>query len=182
MDSKGRVSTNINDANKQEISFTVDTTNPYFEVNNYIESENINASSKDLLVDIMDDTSGVASYEITFDGKPVETYETKVYENKTTYSLKVDGATSLSDAAGRKLEVKITDAAGRSNVSENDKNTFNVRISSSFFVNMLAELQDFYHMTVAFWCTVAGVFVVIGIIIWIVLAKKKKNKNNEEKA
>lgn len=182
MDSKGRVSTNINDANKQEISFTVDTTNPYFEVNNYIESENINASSKDLLIDIMDDTSGVASYEITFDGKPVETYETKVYENKTTYSLKVDGATSLSDASGRRLEVKITDAAGRSNVSENDKNTFNVRISSSFFVNMLAELQDFYHMTVAFWCTVAGVFVVIGIIIWIVLAKKKKNKNDEEKA
>lgn len=180
MDSKGRVSTNINDANKQEISFTVDTTNPYFEVNNYIESENLNASSKDLLIDIMDDTSGIASYEITFDGKPVETYETKVYENKTTYSLKVDGATSLSDAAGRKLEVKITDAAGRSNVSENDKNTFNVRISSSFFVNMLAKLQDFYHMTVVFWCTVAGLFAVIGIIIWIVLAKK--NKNDEEKA
>lgn len=182
MDSKGRVSTNINDENKQEISFTVDTTNPYFEVSNYIESENINASSKNLSIDIMDDTSGVASYKITFDGQPVENYETKVYENKTTYSLKVDGATSLSDAAGRKLEVKITDAAGRSNVSEKDKNTFNVRISSSFFVNMLAKLQDFYHMTVAFWCTVAGVVAVVGIIIWIVLAKKKKNKSDEEKA
>lgn len=180
IDSKGRVSTNLNDANKQEISFTVDTTNPYFEVSNYIESENINASSKDLIIDIMDDTSGVASYKITFDGEPVETYETKVYENKTTYSLKVDGATSLSDAAGRKLEVKITDAAGRSNVSESDKNTFNVRISSSFFVNMLAKLQDFYHMTVAFWCTVAGVIAVVAIAIWIILAKKRKNKNDEE--
>lgn len=126
--------------------FTVDTTNPYFEVTNYIENENIKAESKELEIALMDDTSGVASYNISFDGQPIENVETKVYENKVNFKFDVKGATALKDAKGRQLEVKITDAAGRTNtMSENDKSTFNVRISSNVFVEALATMQDFYQ-------------------------------------
>lgn len=177
-DNAKRVSTNINDANKKDIMFTVDTTNPYFEVTNYIENENIKADSKELEIALMDDTSGVASYSILFDGQPVEDFDTKIYENKVNFKFNVKGATALRDAKGRQLEVRITDAAGRTNtMSENDKSTFNVRISSNVFVEALATMQDFYQKTAAFWCTVAGIIAVIGIAIWIILAKKKKKSN-----
>lgn len=177
-DNAKRVSTNINDANKKDIMFTVDTTNPYFEVTNYIENENIKADSKELEIALMDDTSGVASYSILFDGQPVEDFDTKIYENKVNFKFNVKGATALRDAKGRQLEVRITDAAGRTNtMSENDKSTFNVRISSNVFVEALATMQDFYQKTAAFWCTVAGIIAVIGIVIWIILAKKKKKSN-----
>ena len=177
-DNAKRVSTNINDANKKDIMFTVDTTNPYFEVTNYIENENIKADSKELEIALMDDTSGVASYSILFDGQPIEDFDTKIYENKVNFKFNVKGATALRDAKGRQLEVRITDAAGRTNtMSENDKSTFNVRISSNVFVEVLATMQDFYQKTAAFWCTVAGIIAVIGIAIWIILAKKKKKSN-----
>lgn len=177
-DNAKRVSTNINDANKKDIMFTVDTTNPYFEVTNYIENENIKADSKELEIALMDDTSGVASYSILFDGQPIEDFDTKIYENKVNFKFNVKGATALRDAKGRQLEVRITDAAGRTNtMSENDKSTFNVRISSNVFVEALATMQDFYQKTAAFWCTVAGIIAVIGIAIWIILAKKKKKSN-----
>ena len=177
-DNAKRVSTNINDANKKDIMFTVDTTNPYFEVTNYIENENIKADSKELEIALMDDTSGVASYSILFDGQPIEDIDTKIYENKVNFKFNVKGATALRDAKGRQLEVRITDAAGRTNtMSENDKSTFNVRISSNVFVEALATMQDFYQKTAAFWCTVAGIIAVIGIVIWIILAKKKKKLN-----
>lgn len=177
-DNAKRVSTNINDANKKDIMFTVDTTNPYFEVTNYIENENIKADSKELEIALMDDTSGVASYSILFDGQPIEDFDTKIYENKVNFKFNVKGATALRDAKGRQLEVRITDAAGRTNtMSENDKSTFNVRISSNVFVEALATMQDFYQKTAAFWCTVAGIIAVIGIVIWIILAKKKKKSN-----
>ena len=177
-DNAKRVSTNINDANKKDIMFTVDTTNPYFEVTNYIENENIKADSKELEIALMDDTSGVASYSILFDGQPIEDFDTKIYENKVNFKFNVKGATALRDAKGRQLEVRITDAAGRTNtMSENDKSTFNVRISSNVFVEALATMQDFYQKTAAFWCTVAGLIAVIGIAIWIILAKKKKKSN-----
>ena len=177
-DNAKRVSTNINDANKKDIMFTVDTTNPYFEVTNYIENENIKADSKELEIALMDDTSGVASYSILFDGQPIEDFDTKIYENKVNFKFNVKGATALRDAKGRQLEVRITDAAGRTNtMSENDKSTFNVRISSNVFVEALATMQDFYQKTAAFWCTVAGIIAVIGIVIWIILAKKKKKLN-----
>lgn len=177
-DTAKRVSTNINDANKKDIMFTVDTTNPYFEVTNYIENENIKAESKELEIALMDDTSGVASYNISFDGQPIENVETKVYENKVNFKFDVKGATALKDAKGRQLEVKITDAAGRTNtMSENDKSTFNVRISSNVFVEALATMQDFYQKTTAFWCTVAGIVAVIGVVAWIIIAKTKKKSN-----
>ena len=177
-DNAKRVSTNINDANKKDIMFTVDTTNPYFEVTNYIENENIKADSKELEIALMDDTSGVASYSILFDGQPIEDFDTKIYENKVNFKFNVKGATALRDAKGRQLEVRITDAAGRTNtMSENDKSTFNVRISSNVFVEALATMQDFYQKTAAFWCTVAGIIAAIGIVIWIILAKKKKKSN-----
>lgn len=177
-DKAKRVSTNINDANHKDISFTVDTTNPYFEVTNYIENENIKADSKELEIALMDDTSGIASYSIDFDGQPIENVETKVYENKVNFKFNVKGATALKDAKGRKLEVKITDAAGRTNtMSDKDKSTYNVRISSNVFVEALATMQDFYAHILAFWCTVAGIIAVVGIIIWIILAKKKKKSD-----
>lgn len=180
-DTAKRVSTNINDANKKDIMFTVDTTNPYFEVTNYIENENIKAESKELEIALMDDTSGVASYNISFDGQPIENVETKVYENKVNFKFDVKGATALKDAKGRQLEVKITDAAGRTNtMSENDKSTFNVRISSNVFVEALATMQDFYQKTTAFWCTVAGIVAVIGVVAWIIIAKTKKKSNENE--
>lgn len=180
-DNAKRVSTNINDANKKDIMFTVDTTNPYFEVTNYIENENIKADSKELEIALMDDTSGVASYSILFDGQPIEDIDTKIYENKVNFKFNVKGATALRDAKGRQLEVRITDAAGRTNtMSENDKSTFNVRISSNVFVEALATMQDFYQKTTAFWCTVAGIIAAIGIVIWIILAKKKKKSNENE--
>lgn len=180
-DTAKRVSTNINDANKKDIMFTVDTTNPYFEVTNYIENENIKAESKELEIALMDDTSGVASYNISFDGQPIENVETKVYENKVNFKFNVKGATALKDAKGRQLEVKITDAAGRTNtMSENDKSTFNVRISSNVFVEALATMQDFYEKTTAFWCTVAGIVAVIGVVAWIIIAKTKKKSNENE--
>lgn len=180
-DNAKRVSTNINDANKKDIMFTVDTTNPYFEVTNYIENENIKADSKELEIALMDDTSGVASYSILFDGQPIENIDTKIYENKVNFKFNVKGATALRDAKGRQLEVRITDAAGRTNtMSENDKSTFNVRISSNVFVEALATMQDFYQKTTAFWCTVAGIIAAIGIVIWIILAKKKKKSNENE--
>ena len=180
-DTAKRVSTNINDANKKDIMFTVDTTNPYFEVTNYIENENIKAESKELEIALMDDTSGVASYNISFDGQPIENVETKVYENKVNFKFDVKGATALKDAKGRQLEVKITDAAGRTNtMSENDKSTFNVRISSNVFVEALATMQDFYEKTTAFWCTVAGIVAVIGVVAWIIIAKTKKKSNENE--
>ncbi len=180
-DTAKRVSTNINDANKKDIMFTVDTTNPYFEVTNYIENENIKAESKELEIALMDDTSGVASYNISFDGQPIENVETKVYENKVNFKFDVKGATALKDAKGRQLEVKITDAAGRTNtMSENDKSTFNVRISSNVFVEALAIMQDFYQKTTAFWCTVAGIVAVIGVVAWIIIAKTKKKSNENE--
>lgn len=180
-DTAKRVSTNINDANKKDIMFTVDTTNPYFEVTNYIENENIKAESKELEIALMDDTSGVASYSISFDGQPIENVETKVYENKVNFKFDVKGATALKDAKGRQLEVKITDAAGRTNtMSENDKSTFNVRISSNVFVEALATMQDFYQKTTAFWCTVAGIVAVIGVVAWIIIAKTKKKSNENE--
>lgn len=180
-DKAKRVSTNINDANKKDIMFTVDTTNPYFEVTNYIENENIKADSKELEIALMDDTSGVASYSILFDGQPIENIDTKIYENKVNFKFNVKGATALRDAKGRQLEVRITDAAGRTNtMSENDKSTFNVRISSNVFVEALATMQDFYQKTTAFWCTVAGIIAAIGIVIWIILAKKKKKSNENE--
>ena len=180
-DKAKRVSTNINDANKKDITFTVDTTNPYFEVTNYIENENIKADSKELEIALMDDTSGIASYSISFDGQPIENVDTKIYENKVNFKFNVKGATALSDAKGRQLEVKITDAAGRTNtMSDKDKSTYNVRISSNVFVEALATMQDFYRNTVAFWCTVAGIIAAIGIVIWIILAKKKKKSNENE--
>lgn len=180
-DTAKRLSTNINDANKKDIMFTVDTTNPYFEVTNYIENENIKAESKELEIALMDDTSGVASYNISFDGQPIENVETKVYENKVNFKFDVKGATALKDAKGRQLEVKITDAAGRTNtMSENDKSTFNVRISSNVFVEALATMQDFYQKTTAFWCTVAGIVAVIGVVAWIIIAKTKKKSNENE--
>lgn len=185
MDTAKRVSTNLNDANKQEISFTVDTTNPYFEVTNYIENENIKESSYELVVDIMDDTSGVASYNVYFDGKiipSVPAYKSDIYKNKITVKIPVEGATDLADAAGRKLKVEIIDAANRDNMGKKDKNAFNVRISSSFFVDVLAKLQDFYHNTPVFLGTTAGVIAVVGIVLWIMLAKKKKNKDDETAA
>lgn len=180
-DKAKRVSTNINDANKKDITFTVDTTNPYFEVTNYIENENIKADSKELEIALMDDTSGIASYSISFDGQPIENVDTKIYENKINFKFNVKGATSLKDAKGRQLEVRLTDAAGRTNtMSDKDKSTYNVRISSNVFVEALATLQDFYRNTVAFWCTVAGIIAAIGIVIWIILAKNKKKSNENE--
>lgn len=183
-DTANRLSTNLNNANNQEISFTVDTTNPYFEVVNYIENESLQESEYELIIDIMDDTSGVAKYSITFDGQQaVEPYVTKTYENKIEVRVPIKGATQLSQASGRELKVEITDAAGRTNYSaDNDNSTFNVRISSSFFVDALAHLQDFYHNTVAFWCTVAGVIVVLGILLWVLLAKRKKKNEDKESA
>lgn len=183
-DTANRLSTNLNNANNQEISFTVDTTNPYFEVVNYIENESLQESEYELIIDIMDDTSGVAKYNITFDGQQaVEPYVTKTYENKIEVRVPIKGATQLSQASGRELKVEITDAAGRTNYSaDNDNSAFNVRISSSFFVDALAHLQDFYHNTVAFWCTVAGVIVVLGILLWVLLAKRKKKNEDKESA
>ena len=180
-DKAKRVSTNINDANKKDITFTVDTTNPYFEVTNYIENENIKADSKELEIALMDDTSGIASYSISFDGQPIENVDTKIYENKINFKFNVKGATALNDAKGRQLEVKITDAAGRTNtMSDKDKSTYNIRISSNVFVEALATMQDFYRNTVAFWCTVAGIIAAIGIVIWIILARKKKKSDENE--
>ena len=181
-DIANRLSTNLNNANNQEISFTVDTTNPYFEVVNYNENENLKESEYELVINIMDDTSGVAKYNIMFDGQQVaEPYIAKTFENKIEVRVPIEGATQLKQAAGRKLKVEITDAAGRTNYTsdDDDNSTFNVRISSSVFVDALAKVQDFYHNTVAFWCTITGVIVLVGIILWILLARKKRNKSDK---
>lgn len=145
-DIANRLSTNLNNANNQEISFTVDTTNPYFEVVNYNENENLKESEYELVINIMDDTSGVAKYNIMFDGQQVaEPYIAKTFENKIEVRVPIEGATQLKQAAGRKLKVEITDAAGRTNYTsdDDDNSTFNVRISSSVFVDALAKVQDF---------------------------------------
>lgn len=178
VDTAERKSTNISDANNDEIMFTVDTANPYFEVTNYKESDD-SVKEEEFTLDVVlnDDMSGIASYEVKFDGQEIENVEIENgnYKNSISVPVTISGATKLSDAAGRKLEIVLKDAAGRTN----DTKEFNVRISTNFFVNALAKLQDFYHNTVAFWSTVSGVAVVAAAAVWFIVAKRRISTNNE---
>lgn len=177
VDTADRKSTNISDVNNDEIRFTVDTNDPYFEVTNYKDSDD-SVKEEEFTLDLVinDDMSGIASYIVKFDGSIVERAEIEDgnYENSISIPVPVKGATKLSDAAGRKLEVELLDAAGRDNKTKE----FNVRISTNFFVNALAKLQDFYHNTVAFWSTVTAVIMVAGALSWFIIAKKRKNNSN----
>lgn len=178
VDTAERKSTNISDVNDDEIIFTVDTANPYFEVTNYKESDD-SVKEEEFTLDVVlnDDMSGIASYEVKFDEQEIENVELKDgnYRNSISVPVTVKGATKLSDAAGRKLEIVLKDAAGRTN----DTKEFNVRISTNFFVNVLAKLQDFYHNTIAFWSTVSGVAVAVAAAVWFIVAKRRRSTNNE---
>ncbi len=173
VDTAERKSTNISDINNDVIEFTVDTNDPYFEVTNYTESDD-SVQEEEYTLDLVinDDMSGIASYIVKFDGSVVERTEIKDGNFKKSISIPVlvKGATKLSDAAGRKLEVELVDAAGRDNKTKE----FNVRISTNFFVNALSKLQDFYHNTVAFWSTVTAIIIAIGALSWFIIAKKRK--------
>lgn len=179
VDMAERKSTNISDINNDEIEFTVDTSDPYFEVTNYTESDD-SVKEEEYTLDLVinDDMSGIASYLVIFDGSVVESARIKDgnFEKSISIPVPVKGATKLSDAAGRKLEVELVDAAGRKNKTKE----FNVRISTNFFVNALAKLQDFYHNTVAFWSTVTGVVVAVGIICLIIFTKKRNSNLTAE--
>ena len=179
VDMAERKSTNISDINNDEIEFTVDTSDPYFEVTNYTESDD-SVKEEEYTLDLVinDDMSGIASYLVIFDGSVVESAKIKDgnFEKSISIPVPVKGATKLSDAAGRKLEVELVDAAGRKNKTKE----FNVRISTNFFVNALAKLQDFYHNTVAFWSTVTGVVVAVGIICLIIFTKKRNSNLTAE--
>lgn len=184
VDTAKKISTNVNEENNLPINFTVDETNPYFEVTNYTENEKLDESSFTLDLKLLDDTSGIAKYEVYFDGQPIAVEDVKEsYKNKITVSVPVDGdsANKLSDASGRTLSVKIWDAAANDNFSDlaSEYYEYNVRISTNFFVNAFATLQDFYANTLAFWSTMAGIIVVVGAVTWIIIAKKKKSNNKE---
>lgn len=177
VDTAKRHSTNVNsEINDDEIYFTVDTTKPYYEVTNYKENDDsVHEDNFVLNLKLLDDTSGIQRYEVKFDGEVYETVnKEKGFDNTVELNIPIKGAEKLADASGRLLEITVYDAA-ENNISGEK---FSVRISTNFWVNALAKLQDFYHNTPAFWGTVAGVFVVTSGLIWFVIAKKRKNNSN----
>lgn len=177
VDTAKRHSTNVNsEINDDEIYFTVDTTKPYYEVTNYKENDDsVHEDNFVLNLKLLDDTSGIQRYEVKFDGEVYKTVnKEKGFDNTVELNIPIKGAEKLADASGRILEITVYDAA-ENNISGEK---FSVRISTNFWVNALAKLQDFYHNTPAFWGTVAGVFVVASGLIWFVIAKKRKNNSN----
>lgn len=181
VDTAKRHSTNVNsEINDDEIYFTVDTTNPYYEVTNYKENDDsVHEDNFVLNLKLLDDTSGIQKYEVKFDGEVYEAVsKDKGFDNTVELNIPIKGAEKLADASGRFLEITVYDAA-ENNISGEK---FSVRISTNFWVNALAKLQDFYHNTPAFWGTVAGVLVIAGGLIWFIIAKRRKKDDEEETA
>ena len=181
VDTAKRYSTNVNsDINNDEIHFTVDTTKPYFNVTNYKENDaSVHEDNFVLKLRLLDDTSGIMMYKVLFDGEEYQaTANNNTYENAIDLEIPIKGAEKLSDAAGRQLEITVFDAASN-NI---DGETFSVRISTNFWVNSLAKIQDFYHNTPVFWGTMGGIVLVAGGITWFAINRKKRKALSKESA
>lgn len=165
MDGSG---TQVTDA----MTFTVDTTAP--EIRNIVnlEQEIINASAVDVKYTVVD-VGGLRSVEVLVDGQSVDSVsqfdgdglqyngEFTIYESGKTQNIRL----KVTDLAGNVTDTAAEDFNANALFEFHDK----VTVSTNFFVR-------WYANKLVFWSTVGGAVLILGVLVFVLVAVRRKRE------
>ena len=169
-DEAGNVAENTLDTKKSEISFGVDKTSPTANVSN-LESGKTYALDNMTVNMSVNDNLKLDSVVVYLDEKE----HMNLRDDELEEVIQNGGETSFEIAGGQTsshtVEIVLTDAAG---------NVFNSEIEDFYVTTNL--WVRYYTNKPLFYGSIAGVVIIVGLIVLLVIFRRQKRDNNRQKS
>ena len=174
-DEAGNMAKNDHDTKNTEINFGIDSTMPIINIEN-LESRSTYAT-ENLVVDMsIRDNLVLSKVIVELDGKEIKVWSadelTEIVKDGGNFSFDIPG----DSIEAHRLVVYAVDAAGNGEKISGDALPENAEVVDNFFVTTNLWVR-YYTNKPLFFGTIGGVILIAGLIVFLVVYKKKKNED-----